>query len=99
MNKLPPLTPEGERAVQKMAADAAKMILRTSTNLATRIANHLKPDMDVLTKKMARRLKQGDTERQRLEVAKDFITDVEKLLESVNVDVTVNGKSFKVKGS
>ena len=94
----PPLTPQGKRAVKKMAADAQKMLLQFATNLATHVTNRLEPELAELAEKAERVFQRCDTEKQRLGVAEDFIEDIEKLLKSVDIEVTVEGRSFKVKG-
>ena len=93
-----PLSPEGERVAKNAVEELGSAIVHVANNLANDILVRLQPEIDELVENYKKPIEQSKTEKQKLEIAEDVIQEFRKLIESIEVEATVNGKSFKVKG-
>ena len=94
---------EMEQEVRNIVAKVEAMSKRFSDawkdDIAQTLKRHVDPEMQVISAKMATRVKAvGVTPERALQAARDLVDEFEKVLEGLDIKLVVNDKPFPIKG-
>ena len=92
------LTPETKNAIGEIAERLAARIKTSAVQWTAVITNNIVGEVRKLTDKANRKTLPSDTEKRRLQVARELAEGFDELLDSVEIHVTVGDRSFTVKG-
>ena len=92
------LSAETKKIVGEIAAHLIGRVSTVATKWADQIVSNLGPEVVRLTEKADRKVLPSDSEEQRVKVIRELVEELDELLDNIEVNVTVGGRTFTVKG-